>query len=359
VNRNLLRKHITSFMDKLNKGTLKQEYSLDNRKERTAYYQSWTKERLLTMTEDDFYEYMAKLWAMLVWGNKRYYTDKVIKDNGFDHLKKQLAEFVWGDNKIESRWDTFRKKVKGLGPAMMSEILCNSHPDKHIIWNRRAYVALNHLGAEGLPRYDYQLNGKMYSHLTSICKSVGDEMVKAGLEGVDFLLVDNLIWEELQVENKLSEIHKAGEKPVEVFPPDTSDFKHNDIRDKLADIGQWLGFMTYTEKKVAEGSKVDTIWEATIGNMGRIIYVFEVQTKGSIDSLVLNLLKSLNNPAVQGVVAVSDSGQLGTIERHASGIGNLAKKLRYWDYEEVLQIHESLQRVNETINKLGLVPQGF
>jgi len=31
---------------------------------------------------------------------------------------------------------------------------------------------------------------------------------------------------------------------------------------------------------------------------------------------MLNFLKSLNNPAVQGVVAVSDSSQLETIRKH-------------------------------------------
>jgi hypothetical protein len=90
--------------------------------------------------------------------------------------------------------------------------------------------------------------------------------------------------------------------------------------------------------KVAEGSKVDTIWESTIGNMGRVIYVFEVQTKGSIDSLLLNLLKALNNPAVQGVVAVSDSLQLEKIQKQAAHVGDLSKKLKWWDYKKVIEI---------------------
>ncbi len=93
--------------------------------------------------------------------------------------------------------------------------------------------------------------------------------------------------------------------------------------------------------------------------MGRVIYVFEVQTKGSVDSLILNLLKSLNNPAVQGVVAVSDQEQCELIKKYASDISNLKDKLKYWDYEDVLQVHESLEFVNSSINKLVLVPQGF
>lgn len=146
---------------------------------------------------------------------------------------------------------------------------------------------------------------------------------------------------------------------IELEDTETSNFIHNEVRDKLADIGRWLGFMSHVEIKVAEGSKVDTVWEATIGNMGRVIYVFEVQTKGSTDSLILNLLKSLNNPAVQGVVAVSDAGQLEKIKKYAANVGDLSKKLRYWDYSEVLQIHEALAAVNESINRLGLVPESY
>lgn len=75
--------------------------------------------------------------------------------------------------------------------------------------------------------------------------------------------------------------------------------------------------------------------------------------------MLLNLLKSLNNQAVQGIVAVTDKKQIETIKRHASGVAGLAEKLKYWDYKEVLQVHEALESVNEAINSLGLVPQGF
>lgn len=110
---------------------------------------------------------------------------------------------------------------------------------------------------------------------------------------------------------------------------------------------------------IAAGSKVDTIWEATIGNLGRVIYVFEVQTKGSIDSLIINLLKSLKNPAVQGLVAVSDKSQIEKIKAHSRDVGGLHGKLKFWDYEEVLEVHEALASVNEAINGLGLVPESF
>jgi hypothetical protein len=173
------------------------------------------------------------------------------------------------------------------------------------------------------------------------------------------------MWDELQVEENLSQIHKKGNVAAQVDAEPgvksglIGEFLHNEVRDKLEQIGLWLGFSAKTEVKVAEGSVVDAVWEATIGNLGRVIYVFEVQTKGSIDSLIINLLKSLNNPAVQGIVAVSDLTQIERIKKQASGVAPLREKLKYWDYKEVLQVHEALESVNEAINSLGLVPQSI
>lgn len=363
MNLALLQKHIAAYKKHLQDDREKHAQDLEERKQRTEYYQAWTRNRLLKMTEEELYEYVSKLWAMLIWGNKKYVVDKLIQDNGFDAVKSGLADFVWDKAPIEKRWDTFRKSIKGLGPAMMSEILCHVHPDDFIIWNRRAYVGLNYLGVKNLPRYNYQLTGKKYAELSKIEKQMADELKKAGIKNANLLIVDYFIWDELQVEDNLSQIYDkkgTGEvPPIEKVDTETSGFIHDEIRDKLSEVGAWLGFKSATEVKVAEGSKVDTIWEATIGNMGRVIYVFEVQTKGSIDSLLINLQKALNNPAVQGVVAVSDSMQLDRIRKHAAGIGTLHAKLKYWDYKQILQIHESLEMVNESINSLGLVPQGF
>jgi hypothetical protein len=364
MNNELLKKHVKEYLAKLAGKPATAEADLNERKERAAYYQSWTAQRLRQMTADNLSEYLAKLWAMRIWGNKQYVVDKLIADHGMEKVRDELAALVWSEQPIEKRWDVFRKAIKGMGPAMMSEILCHTHPDKYMLWNRRAYVALNYLGVRDLPRYNYQLDGKKYQELCGIIESIAAEMRVLGGSNVNMLTVDYFIWDELQVEDNLSQIHKpqaasTGDISVEKIDAATSAFIHDEVRDKIADIGQWLGLQTDTEVKVAEGAVVDAIWQATIGNMGRVIYVFEVQTKGSIDSLILNLLKSLNNPAVQGVVAVSDAGQLAKIKAETAGVAGLKDKLKCWNYQQVLEVHEALESVNEAINSLDLVPQGF
>lgn len=364
MNKVLLRKHLESYRQTIEHEDEKTREERAERASRVEYYQSWTADRLQTMSPEDFYEYISKLWAMLIWGNKQYVVDRLIEDNGLDTLRSELKLLVWSKDELPSRWDRFRKKIKGMGPATISEILGHTHPEECALWNRRAYVGLNYLGVEGLPRYDYQVDGKRYVELCETVREIAEAMEEAGLKDHNLLAADYFIWEELQVEKNLSEVTRKSspiEMSQEVAKADavTAEFIHDEVKQKLADIGQWLGFASKNEVKVADGSIVDTVWESTIGNLGRVIYVFEVQTKGSIDSLLLNLLKALNNAAVQGVVAVSDEAQIEKIRKHAAGVPGLKEKLRYWDYTDVLATHESLEGVNQSINALGLVPQGF
>ena len=358
----LLRKHIRDWKTKLAEDPQRAERDKQERANRVAYYRAQVPDKIRAMTAEEFYDYISKLWAMLIWGNKKYVVDKLIEENSFDTIKLELTELVWGNAPIDQRWDRFRSAIKGMGPAMMSEILCHSHPDKYMLWNRRAYVGLHYLGVDDLPRYNYQVTGNCYLALCDTAKKITQEMGLEGVSDTDLLTLDFFIWDELQVEENLSQIHKKAttvdvKERSEITKPDADrEFLHNEVRDKLEEIGVWLGFSADTEVKVADGAVVDAVWEASIGNLGRVIYVFEVQTKGSIDSLIINLLKSLNNPAVQGIVAISDLGQIERIKKEAAGVGPLREKLKYWDYKEVLQVHEALESVSESINSLGLVP---
>lgn len=365
MNLELLDEHIHKYLSSVALDEASYAKDASERAERVAFYSFWTRARMLAMTEEDLYTYIAKLWAMRMWGNKQYKVAQLIEKNGFDLLIAELADLVWGDNPIPHRWDRFREIISGFGPAMMSEILCHVYPDNCMLWNRRAYVGLRYLGVENLPRYNYQMTGDRYCEVSLEAHQIAQELQKHGVKDANLLTADYFLWEELQVESNLTQIHSAQDAteipPItpELVDEQTAEFIHDEIRDKVRDIGEWLGFTGTIEKKVSDGSKVDAIWESKVGNMGRTIYVFEVQTKGSVDSLIVNLLKSTKNPAVQAVVAVSDSKQLEKIRRDSADVPGLADKLKYWDYTSVLNVHESLESVNLAINGLGLVPEGF
>lgn len=358
MNTRLLTKALTDFdhwMDTHPQAVAEQE----DRETAAALTRSYTKERLLAISEDELYDYLAPLWAMLMWGNKHYQIDNIIEANGMPLLRKQLANLIYGEESIEKRWDEFRSKVKGIGPAMMSELLCKTFPEQYLLWNRKTHIGFTLLQMADVPRYESSLTGKAYACLSAQGRDIVAFAQQHGCRSIrDMLTLNTFIWHDLQ-NPPVSE----GQPPIpaEKLPATAKEatFIHNDIRDKLADIGRFLGFHAEIEKKVAAGAVVDTVCEATIGNMGRIIYVFEVQTSGSIDSLIMNLMKASSNNAVQGIVAVSDSRQIEKIKRETDSLRDIKDRLICWDYTEVLKVYESLQFVNETINTLGLVPQGL
>lgn len=320
--------------------------------------QSYTKERLQNLTEDEFFNLIAPLWAMGMWGNKRYYLDNVIENNGMDLLRAQLVNLFYGSTSIENRWDEFREKVKGMGPAFISELLNKFKPEEYILWNKKSLAGFTALGIPKVPKNSSALDGKKYAYLSKMGRELVASAQKQGFSEIEDLLALNyFIWQELQIEPIDKEV--AVEDKPEKETEQQKTFVHNDVRDRIRDIGSFLGFKAEIEKKIADGAVVDAIWEVSVGNMGRITYVFEVQTSGSIDSLLLNLMKAKNNPSVQGIVAVSDAKQLEKIKKEASGLKAIHDELKFWDYNDVLKVFEALSNAYESINSLGLVPSGL
>ncbi len=360
MNNTKLMNAITAFSKKRKSNAVYYEENWAERKERKEYYQSFTKDKLIAMTEEAFLEYISKLWSMLIWGNKKYVVDKLVADNGFANIKKQLSDLLYGENPIEKRWDAFRKSVKGLGPATMSELLTYANPQEYVIFNKTTILCYGYLDIPDMPKYDYQYTGKKYAEVCYIAKEIATELKKAGAEDNDLLAVDYFMWDEILplAEKKSPATPATPPAQPKLITASNSKSLHDEIKEKLVSIGELLGFDSRSEVKITAGAVVDAVWEAKIGNMGKAIYVFEVQSKGSIDSLILNLKKAQSNAAVQAVVAVADEEQLAKIIRESKGVID-EKSLRTWDSEDVLAVYDSLVRAHESINKLALVPESF
>ncbi|HBJ78284.1 MAG TPA: hypothetical protein DDY85_04505 [Fusobacterium sp.] len=351
---------IKNFLEKKETNKTYYEENWNERKERKEFYQNFTKEKLLSMSEEIFFEYIGKLWSMLIWGNKQYIINKLIEDNSFDKLKKELAEFLYGIKPLEIRWDSFLKSIKGLGPATMSELLTYINPREYVIFNKTTILCFKYLDIPNMPKYNYQYTGKKYIEVCKIAKKISVELEKIGEEDYDLLAVDYFLWDEILPYAESKEEISTSKREIKLKNISTieSISLHDEIKEKLEIIGKLLGFESRSEVKITTGAIVDVVWEAKIGNMGKAIYVFEVQSKGSIDSLILNLRKAQSNPAVQAVVAVSDEGQLSKIIKESAGVIE-EKSLRTWDIEDIIKVYDSLVRAHESINKLSLVPESF
>lgn len=235
------------------------------------------------------------------------------------------------------------------------------NPQEYVIFNKTTILCFNYLGITNMPKYNYQYTGKKYIEVCNIAKQIAEKLVAVGEKDADLLAVDYFMWDEiLPLAEKKETSGEVGITTVVDKPTTAKDSKslHEEIKEKLVAIGELLGFESRAEVRIAAGAVVDAVWEAKIGNMGKAIYVFEVQSKGSIDSLILNLKKAQNNAAVQAVVAVADEAQLDKIIKESKGVID-EKDLRTWDSEDVLAVYDALVRAHESINKLALVPESF
>ncbi len=97
----LLKKHVSVYKQNLAKDPEKHTKDLAERKERIAYYKSWTKDRILSMTEENFYDYLSRLWAILIGGNKHYVVDKMIADK--KRSWKSMTRSRWLTNRSTAR----------------------------------------------------------------------------------------------------------------------------------------------------------------------------------------------------------------------------------------------------------------
>jgi hypothetical protein len=310
------------------------------------------KNMLESMTEIEFGELISNLWASTMWSNKDYLVQNILDNNTIEKIKNQFKNLLYGTDPFEKRFDRFIKEIKGLGPASLTEILCLFDPESFSIWNDRARKALKYLRVDNLPLSKYQITGTEYEKINGTLTLIAETIETLGLHDTDLLVVDYFLYEIWCTEKqKLEDVSLAGE---------SREFDHNEVRDFINEIGAQLGFETDTEKLVAHGAKVDVVWRAKIANLGVVTYIFEVHKKGSIDSLILNLQRALNNPTVQKIIAVSDEKQLEKIKKEIKSLPeNFRKALAFWDVFDAIETHKKLSEVIQSINKLELVKSQF
>ena len=347
MNYDLLEKKVDEYLTKIRSGNNKIEMEdLKEREEREKFYSSYTKEKILSMDENEMYEYLSKLWAMIIWGNKHYIIDKYIKDNGFEKLKKMLAYLLYDKEPIEIRWDKFKEEIKGFGPAMMSELLCYSYPYDYMIWNTTTSNAYKILNIKEVPKHSYQITGKKYMEMNKYSKEILKIINNKNNSKYNLLFVDYFFWDSLRL---IKEIDNT----KEIVNDKMNKSLHDELKEKVKDIGIWLGFDASSEVKIASGAVADVVWDFSINNIGKVTYVFEIQTGGSIKSLIINLLKASNYKNVQGVIAISDDRQLEKIKSQSEDLFKGSNiKIQYWNQDDVIDVHEKLQTVNQSINKI-------
>ena len=314
------------------------------------------KEQLGAMTELDFGEIIKPLWALGVWTNKDYVINKIITDNGgIEKIYSELIEILYGLDSPKDRYDRFLR-LKGMGTSLVSEFLTFVFPKEFCIWNDRSRKSLSKLQMDKLLPSNIisktQISGDEYVECIKVLELIRKELSSYLKDSIDFIDVDFF----------LAFIFYFAEEPTAVIPPKVKDydFDHDDIITKLEAIGVGLGFEVEREKAISKGSRVDLIWKAKIGNLGSVSYVFEVHREGSIKSLIVNLLKALNNPTVQKLVAVSNAAKIDKIKDEVEDLSeDFRKALTFFEVNDVEKATEHLTELSNLLNRVGLLPKEY
>src|SRR5258708_2556019 len=310
------------------------------------------------MTIVEFGQVISSLWASRIWGDKGYLVDKLIYDNGLPTLVIQLRRLLWGKGTVAVRYDTFRKTMKGLGTASITEIMAFVHPDQCSLWNDITRQALGLLGFAVARKA--QITGHEYETLNELIASIRVELEhEHNIGGLDFVGMDYFLFAVWETGRSAAiEPVTPSAQPIEATPPE--DFDHDEIAEHVINVGQWLGFQAEREKMVARGAVVDAIWQARIANLGVVTYVFEIQRRGSIDSLILNLQRAQNNPTVQRLIVVAMPGEIERIRQEIATMPeSFRKSVSFMEVGEVLHAADLIGELSGIIGKLELVRSEF
>lgn len=249
----IINKYTPQFVDFLN--TAEGIEGKKDREQRRSFFKKvLSKENASDLSKDDFGRIIEKMWASDVWGDKDYYVNKLLSDNGLPKLRSELKELLYGSHPLDKRFDRFNKSVKGLGPSSITEILTFVFPSKCGMWTKSHKSVLPFLKMKTLLPdrvYKYPINGGEYLKCNEVLRLAKDELdQRSGLESVDFVDTDFFMW------FVFSEVMKFGkavpqitEKEEVEFPiveeMKTEELTHWDVMGILTELGNLLGFETY------------------------------------------------------------------------------------------------------------------
>jgi len=128
------------------------------RKARIEHYQKKLQDEgaIDGLEEQDVQDLFVDLWALGFLKTREareaFVSENILKTNGgANGVKKWLKDMVQRGEKglTEQDFDELLKGIKGVGPAILSELLCLRFPDRYWIWNRVTEGHLKNWGRSG------------------------------------------------------------------------------------------------------------------------------------------------------------------------------------------------------------------
>ena len=165
---------------------------------------------------DELSHLLQPLWSMKMFRyNIAYQSNFIVNKNAGISIGRELSNLLYGNARIEERWDDFRSKVKGIGATAMSELLARCCPDTFMPWNPKAHEAFQQLGIQDLPKRD-RIDGATYAKLCKTARQMVEIAKQNGYEEIkDLLYLNSFFWEDGIFNNKTPQVNNGGkQKPA-------------------------------------------------------------------------------------------------------------------------------------------------
>ncbi|HLC51570.1 MAG TPA: hypothetical protein VJH90_04350, partial [archaeon] len=252
------------------------------RNNRSSYVKlKLSKDNIDKLTEVDFKIIFLNLYATQVWTNKDYAFNNVLS-NGFDNLRAQLKDLIYGEGDIALRYDKFKSNIKHMGPATITEILTLLDADKYCLWNVKPRSVLPFLKIRGdIPKkaFDYNaFDGNIYKSCIEIMQAIRNEIKGKAVPNPDLWDTDFFIAYvfynvgEFKSQPEERDVVKASQKQEDAnIAIEEEEIEHTAAEFLLLKIGKLLGYDTYTADPSQEykGEKLGDI--ATVSDVTQFI----------------------------------------------------------------------------------------
>lgn len=345
INDQELREYYESFL-----GEAGDEFATKRIEKKQEIPKLLSEEDVQELEEGDIRELVRSLWAFEIWTNKDYIVNQILED-GIEHVRSIFQQALYETDNTTEKFDLLNNNVNMLGPASVTEILTFIHPQRCAIFNRRAQEALQFLEYSDVPN-DIR-SGEEYAGFINLVDDLMNRLKRleapetSTQEIQDYVDVDYFLYYLSDLDTK-----KPGEPPERI-----QDFDHDQMQEKLLEIGDGLGFDVEDEYEAGPGARVDVRWSTRVANLGIISYAFEVHRKGSRDSAILNLQKAqAADPSLQKLVIVSTQDQLKKFASEIDAIStDFAKTISYLEVSKVDQAVGLLTDLKEILQEAGLM----
>lgn len=124
---------------------------------------------------------------------------------------------------------------------------------------------------------------------------------------------------------------------------------HTDIQDMLVEIGRALGFYAETEFEF-----YDVVWREN-EKSPRLSHVFEVQSKGNLDSAFAKLKRAYDAQRTKPFLVISSERDLNRAAKSLSReFQDIDRVVRIFTFVQIREVHQNLKNVAEIIREFLL-----